>query len=88
MYIIYISINLIIISGINTAYVLVVLYKSNTLVILATIAIAIFKVVWNNSISAMILRWVITYLSFINTTNQTYRKRLFMMQLVVSLLNF
>ena len=64
MFIFYIMINLIIVSGVNIAYIYVALYQSNDILILVQISLSIFKLTWNNIISPKMIRLINIY--FIN----------------------
>ena len=87
MYLIYILINFIIVCGVNIAYVYVVLYQSNQIIIFCQILLSIFKIFWNNIILPKMVLWIINNLSIINTTNIIFQRRLFVLQFVVSLFN-
>ena len=84
MYILYITVNLVIVSGVNLAYVIVILTQSRILILFAEVLLSIFKIVWNNMISPVMVRWIITYLS-INTIDQ--QSTLFFLQFIVSIFN-
>jgi hypothetical protein len=84
MYILYIIVNLVIVSGVNLAYVVVILTQGRILILFAEVLLSIFKIVWNNVISSVMVRWLITYLS-INTID--HQSTLFFLQFMVSVVN-
>ena len=84
MYILYITINLCIVSGVNLGYVVVILTQSRSIIILAEILLSVFKLVWNNAVSPLMVRWIVGYLS-IDTISQ--QSTLFFLQFVVSIFN-
>ena len=84
VYLMYIIINLIIISGVNIGYVLVVLYQSRSIIILTQILFSIFKCFWISYISPLMVRWIINHLKIDNILQQS---TFFFLQFVVSIFN-
>lgn len=87
VFVAYIVVNLLVVSGVNTAYVYVALYQSNQVVVLAQILLSVFKLTWNTVVSPTMIRCVIYILSTMNVQSRVFQRRLFVMQLMVSLLN-
>jgi len=81
----YITINLIVVTGVNMLYVLAVLYGNDRAVILSSqIFLSIFKLIWNNGLSPTMVRWIVHYLSITTIEAQS---TLFFLQFVVSISN-
>jgi len=81
---IYTLINMIIVGGVNIAYVLAELYQTRSILVLCQILFSIFKLVWNNIISPVMVREIVRYLS-INEINM--QSTLFFLQFVISIFN-
>ena len=83
----YIVTNLLVVSGVNAAYVYVALYQSNQVMVLAQILMSVFKLTWNTVVSPSMIRCIIYILSTMNVQSRVFQRRLFVTQLMVSLLN-
>jgi len=84
IYFLYAMGNLMIVCVVNIAYVVVVLYTSRSIIITAQILLSLFKIIWNNGISPIMLNWIVRYLS-ITTINA--QSTLFFIQFVISIFN-
>jgi len=84
IYFMYTIINLIIVSGVNIAYIIITLTESTTIILFSQLLLSIFKLLWNNVMSSYMVRWIVTYLS-INDINQL--STLFFLQFIVSIVN-
>ena len=87
MIVAYIAGNLFVVSGVNTAYVYVALYQSRQVLVLAQLLLSLFKLTWNTVVSPRMIRCIIYILSTMNVQSRVFQRRLFVMQLMVSLLN-
>jgi hypothetical protein len=63
VHIVFITVNFLIVLGVNVAFVYVVLYESTTLLVLAQILLSFFKVGWNMVCSRYIIRFIVYYFS-------------------------
>jgi hypothetical protein len=59
----FLTVNLVVVVGVNVTYVYVAIYHSNDLLVLAQIALSVFKLVWNNMCSPLLLRMCLRFLS-------------------------
>ena len=85
IYTTYTAINLIIVGGVNVLYVLAVFYGSSSVIIIVSqILISMFKLIWNNTISPKMVRWIVNYLSIRTIDEQS---TLFFLQFIVSIFN-
>lgn len=66
----YIAINLVVVVGFNVAYVYISIYEDSVYHILAQIALSLFKIMWNNVCTSIVLRSIVHY---ITTTEHTRR---------------
>ena len=75
----YLLMDVIVVAGVNAAYVYVAVYKSSTLLIVVQTLLSIFKVIWS--------RWALPYMLVILTRRRKYGKVQVFTQIVVNLLN-
>jgi hypothetical protein len=80
----YTVINLIVVGGVNIAYIVTVLHQSSDIIDFIQILFSIFKLFWNRLISPLMVRWIIRYLSIKTVEAQS---TLFFLQFVVSMSN-
>jgi len=85
-YIVYTSINLFTVTGVNILYVYVlsITNQSREVIIIAQVLISFFKITWNNVASPLMVRWMVSFLSIHTITEQS---TLFFLHFVVSILN-
>jgi hypothetical protein len=69
VYAVYTAVNLALVVGVNVAFVYIALYQSNSLLILAQIALSLFKLFWNSVCTPFIIRLIADYIS--QTTSGT-----------------
>jgi hypothetical protein len=82
VYVIYTLINLIVVGGVNVAYVVIALNESRSVVVLCQVLFSIFKLIWNGIISPKLVLWIVYYLSISSLKAQ---QTLFVLQFVVSI---
>jgi Leucine-rich repeat (LRR) protein len=62
VYVSFVSINLVVVFGVNAAFVYVAIYRSSALLVGAQVLVSLFKIAWNNNCSTFILhtlvRWI------------------------------
>ena len=63
VYGVFILVNMFIVVGVNVAYVYVAIYRSKSLLVLSQVLLSLFKLLWNNVLSAMLLRYASNYLA-------------------------
>ncbi len=61
VYSVFILVNIALVVGVNVAYVYVAIYRSKSLLVLAQVLLSLFKLVWNNILSAMLLQYASSY---------------------------
>ena len=83
-FILYGSVNLIVVGGVNIGYVWVELYESRKVSLLCQILLSIFKLTWNNIVSPAIVRKMVRILSIKGIAQQS---TLFFIQFVISIFN-
>lgn len=85
-YIVYTSINLFTVTGVNILYVYVlsVTNQSREIILIAQVLLSFFKITWNNFASPLMVRWMVSFLSIHTITEQS---TLFFLHFVVSILN-
>ena len=84
----YILINIIVVVGINSAFIIVALYQSTVWLVIAQILLSIFKVLWNLICSPFLIRWTANYLYSTTTIEQNSNNTtFFVLQLFISLFN-
>jgi len=71
VYAAFLTINLITVIGVNVAYVYVAIYRNSHVLILSQVLISLFKLVWNNIVSALVLQKASHYLASRNTVVDT-----------------
>ena len=85
MYVIYITVNLTIVTGVNILYAIATLYNNDVILIFSQIFLSIFKLMWNNFISPKMVRWIVIQMSIITVAEQS---TFFFLQFVVSISNY
>jgi len=85
IYIGYVVFNLMIVAGVNAAYVLVILKSSSSAKVFAQIALSIFKLVWNDGVSPTTVRWILHYISLHGYDHKYSFKRMLFLQLFTAL---
>ena len=85
MYVIYITVNLTIVTGVNIIYLIATLYNNDVILIFSQIFLSIFKLIWNNFISPKMVRWIVIQMSIITVAEQS---TFFFLQFVVSISNY
>ena len=60
IYALYALINIIAVVGVNVAYVYIAIYQSSDLLVFAQIMLSFFKLIWNNIVSRVLLRGIIS----------------------------
>jgi Leucine-rich repeat (LRR) protein len=83
----YFTINLIVVLGVNVAFVVVALYQSTVLLVLAQVLLSVFKVVWNLICSPYLIRWTSYRLSSTASQRGHTSTLFFSLQMFVSLFN-
>jgi len=83
-FVLYCSMNLIVVGGVNIGYVLVDLYGSRSASFLCQILLSMFKLMWNNVVSPAIIRGMVNALSITEIAQQS---TLFFLQFVISIFN-
>jgi Leucine-rich repeat (LRR) protein len=58
IYTVFLLLNLVVVVGVNSAFVYVAIYRSSALLITAQVLISVFKLAWNNHYGAQLLAWV------------------------------
>lgn len=85
-YVAYTAINLITVSGVNLLYVLSATNQSRKIILIAQVLLSFFKITWNNFISPLMVRYIVSFLS-IHTITEQQRTSFFFLVFVVSILN-
>lgn len=83
--------NVLTVVGVNVAFVYVVIYQSHDLLLIAEVAVAVFKILWNEFGSSYLLRWAASLVVYEERGNKRRKDaentRLIMIQVFVALLN-
>ena len=87
IYFVYISSNLIIVSGVNVAYVYATLYHSNNIIVIAQILLSLFKLLWNTIISPGMVMYLVYFVSDDDYNRLITMRGMFQLQFVLSLCN-
>lgn len=81
----YVVFNLMIVAGVNAAYVLAILKSSNSAKVFFQIALSIFKLAWNDGVSPTTVRWILHYISVHGYDHKYSFKRMLFLQLFTAL---
>lgn len=87
VYAAYFTINLIVVVGVNSAFIYITLYESNEVLIVAQIMLSVFKLVWNNVLTFYAAVFFAEKNLKSKTEEQASVSRVFYMQLFVLLMN-
>jgi hypothetical protein len=87
IYFVYISSNLMIVSGVNVAYIYVTLYHSNNIIVIAQILLSLFKLLWNTIISPGMVMYLVYFVSDDDYNRFVTMRGMFQLQFVLSLCN-
>ncbi len=89
LYVTYIAVNLTVVGGVNSLYVYIAIYQSNTVLVLAQILLSFFKLGWNNICTSRLLHYSISMWtdSTISASNKEVSSGYFSLQVLVALLN-
>jgi hypothetical protein len=61
VYVSFVTINLVVVFGVNAAFVYVAIYRSSALLVGAQVLVSLFKIAWNNNCSSLILRALVRW---------------------------
>jgi Leucine-rich repeat (LRR) protein len=89
VYVVFLSINLFVVVGVNVAYVYVAISRGKGLLLFAQIALSFFKLLWGSVCSPAMLRFCLRYLSADSDAQQTRaaETRFAIVQIFVTLFN-
>jgi hypothetical protein len=82
-------INVVVVAGVNTAYVYAAIYSRSVYLTLAQISLSLFKIIWGNFGAVYLIRWTHHYLA--SSATKDWKSKsvgFFTIQLFVSLFNF
>jgi Leucine-rich repeat (LRR) protein len=84
----YFVINLVVVLGVNVSFVVIALYQSSVVLVIAQIMLSLFKVFWNLVCSPFLIRWTSQYLSTTSSAEDRASGTIFFaLQMFVSLFN-
>ena len=89
IYLAFFLINVVVVIGVNIAYVYVAIYQSRSVFTFAQIALSIFKLMWNNLGSVYLIRW--THHQLASSATKEWKSKgagFFAIQLFVALFNY
>lgn len=90
IYTLFASVNLFVVVGVNVAYVVVVIYRSDKFLVIAQILLALFKLMWNGVGSTYLVRW--TTRNFLRSDQEDAKRisseaQFIMLQVFLALVN-